>query len=267
MLRSAETDRVAGTRRAQSRHMRRLSLLALLALGCTPPIVSPPARSIPLEAPRALGRGSSSLQVEGGFSGEVFGPSVFHAGLRGRYGLRDDLDLTYEGNAFAVTNQVPDTEDGVEAEPIPHRGVYSARLGLKYALSPHFALAVGLGGGMSAGGGFFSPDVGVIAGYDNPHVVPFVGARVFLSQPIAPRTLTLPDGDGAVIGEPDLTLGFGITTGIRVPFGEYYDHDDRRAAMLVGLGINYLADANGDPVLERTDAVLVGFQVGLEFLL
>jgi len=207
--------------------------------------------------------------VEGGFSGEVFGPSVFHAALRGRYGLRDDLDLTYEGNAFAVTNRAPDAEDGdgTDEEPIPHRGVYSARLGLKYALSPHFALALGVGGGMSAGGGFFSPDVGVIAGYDNPHVVPFVGARVFLSQPIAPRELTLPDGDTLVIGEPDLTLGFGVTTGIRVPFGEYYDHDDRRAAMLVGLGINYLSDANGDPVLDRTDAVLFGFQVGLEFVL
>lgn len=246
----------------------RLALLALLAVGCTPPILSPPTRSIPLEAPRAIGRGGSALQVEGGYSGEVFGPSVVHAALRGRYGLRDDLDVTYEGNAFVVTNEAVDSDsDGGMEEPVPHRGIYSARLGLKYALSPNFALAVGVGGGMSAGGGFFSPDVGVIAGYDNPHVVPFVGLRAFLSQPIAPRTVTLPDSDGAVVGEPDLTLGFGVTTGVRIPFGEYYDHDDRRAAALVGLGLSYLADANGDPVLERTDSVLFGFQVGIEFLL
>lgn len=237
-------------------------LLALLALGCTPQVYSPPARALPLEAPAALGDGVSALQLEAGSSSEVFGPSVVHAMGRARHGLTDTLDLSAEANFLIVTNGDPET--GAE---VPHRGIYSARLGLKYAVSPNFALTFGAGGGASAAGGFLSPDVGVIFGFENPHVVPFVSLRGFLSQPIAARDVTIPDSDGDLTLRPDLTLGFGFTTGIRIPFGQWFDARNRRAAALVGIGGTYLNDPNRRTPDEDDYVFLFGLNAGLEILL
>lgn len=229
---------------------KRLILAAtLLAQACTPYVLSPPARAIPLESAATVGEDHTAVQAEGGVSGEVFGSGIAHGTVRVRHGLTPDLEISAEANALIFTNLFATEE---------HRGIYSARVGVKHSFSPHFALTGGLGGGGSAAGGFFSPDVGFIAGYENPYAVPFVSGRLLLSQPFATRTVTIDDGDDNmdddVTAAPDLTYGFAVGTGVRIPLGP---RGEPTFALSTGVGLTFLSDGGegrGYP----------GFSVGLE---
>ncbi len=236
------------------------ALVALLGLaGCTPRVYSPPARALPMEAPASIGDGQTALQLEGGMSGMTFGPSLLHGTARVRHGLSEELEMSGEANIVGVVIGDDDYE-----ETDAHRGIYSARFGLKRSFSRHFALRFGLGSGGSAGGGFVSPDVGLVVGFDNPVVVPFGGVSVFTSVPLGAREVSFVNGSGDELAlSPYTTLGVGWNAGLRVPFGEALDLDHRRMALVFGAGGTWLRTFHGEGDKDLT----VGFTFGLEIVL
>ncbi|MCA9611487.1 MAG: hypothetical protein R3B99_17295 [Polyangiales bacterium] len=242
---------------------RRLWLLVLplaIAAGCTPRVYSPPGRAMPLEAPTPLGEGNTAVQVEGGVSGMVFGPSFLHGSVRLRHGVSDQLEVDGELNAVGV--MVPSDADW-DDDSDAHRGIYSAHVALKRNFSRHFALRFGAGGGVSAGGAFFAPDLGFVVGYDNPAVVPFVGAYGFVSYPLGPRYVRFVDestGDEQIL-RPRTTVGVGWSTGIKVPFGAAIDLRQRRAAFLVGIGGTFVQSFGAEADNDAT----FGLSLGLDY--
>ena len=214
-----------------------LPLASLLILcACSPHPFSPPGRTLPLETAAAVGAGNTGVQLEGGISTEVLGPGVVHATARVRHGVGEQTDINAEGNFVYYI----DDDEQVEA----HRGIYSGRIGVKHAFGQHFALTGGLAAGGSAGGGFFSPDFGFIGSFENPYVVPFVSGRMVLSVPMGARGVEFFDDGVAFTQSPQLTYGYAVGTGVRVPVGPM--SKPLRPALLVGFGITQIFDGEED---------------------
>lgn len=228
----------------------RIALTVIVLAGCTPHVFSPPGRVIPLEAPATVGEGRTGIQIEGGMSSESFGEPIGHGTARVRHGLTERLEINGEASAMVFTL-------GDDAMTDAHRGIYSARFGVKGAFGRHFALTSGLAGGWSAGGGFLSPDIGIVTGWTNNFVVPFISTRVFFSQPLNATAVTITDNEETITAEPQPSYGVSLATGIRVPFGP---RGDERGAFTTGFGFTVISD--GDETKEFS-----GFNVGVELRL
>jgi len=173
-----------------------LALVLLVWLvGCTVRVYSPPSGTFPVESSASLGQGQSSVRGDIFWGGEMFGPTVVSYRVSAAHGLTDKLDLSL---APALIRIVDHSSGGRE-----NRNIYAARAGIKYAPVPHFALVGGLGGGGSAGGGFLSPDLGFIAAYDNPYVIPFFALRGLLSAPVNAKVVRFTTDDDADSSDQD----------------------------------------------------------------
>jgi hypothetical protein len=193
----------------------------------------------------------------------VFGPEVFTVRLSYRHGLTDQLEVSAAPSMILV----PGSRAGDS-----HGGIYAARAGLKYAPIRHISAAFGLGGGGSAAGAFLSPDFGVNVGWDNRYLVPYATARMFVSAPLAPRTVHFTVDDGAGDGTddqdglpdrhrrtPHFTYGFQFSTGLRAPL--YYNLEQRlRPALNCAVGLTFLYDRS--PKHEGFMGVGCGFDLG-----
>lgn len=227
-----------------TRHQCTLLALAALAAGttgCNHHVFSPPARTMPLESPATLPPGDTGAAVEGTHHGEVFGPEVSTGSLRIRHGLAEDLDGVAEANVLHVHG---DSEAGT------HPNAYSLRLGAKLRLVEHFAFTMGAGGGGSAAGHFFSPDVGVVLGYENEHLVPFMSFRTTVSLPIDPQEVdtTAVGSDGEPeLDTPKVTGGLSWTAGLRLPLPVADpEHQGVRGSVVLGIGMTHLYDGDDD---------------------
>lgn len=187
--------------------------------GCNVHVYSPPTGSFPTESSASLGREHSSVRAEVFGGGELFGPGVSSYRVGVARGLTDQLDLSLSPSLTWVHGS-----SGEGAHP----GIYALRAGLKYAPVPHFAVVGGLGAGGSAGGGYLSPDLGFIAAYENPHLVPFFTLRGLLSAPLAARRVhfSVPDDTHGSDADsdpdryqltPHFTLGVQTGVGLRAP--------------------------------------------------
>ena len=207
----------------------------LVLSGCHAHAFSPPARGLPLETSATLSSGQTGLAIEGGTHGEVFGPTLVPMDLRSRHGVGDDMEFGFEGSVIHITDR---------GSGNTHPNIYGLRAGGKYALIPHLALGMGLGGGASAAGPFVSPDVELIGAYENRYVVPFASVRAFVSVPIAPGMVDLSGPDDPVGSDkqrPDTTGGFIVTAGARLPIGNP-EEDSHTGAISAGIGATYLND-------------------------
>lgn len=206
------TSQLAACMRASSAAV---TLVAAGSLGCSHNLYSPPARPMPLEAPRTLDTGKSSISLSGGRSGALFGPEVAVGTVTGRRGVADGVEATVEGSVIHVF--------GDSAAPVS-RDIVSGRAGAKVQLGTrHVAATAGLGAGTSAGGPFLAPDLGVVAGYDNDVLIPFVSLHGMLSSPLGARDVDVTPADqarGTFVGRPRFTKGAGATLGGRLPLGD-----------------------------------------------
>lgn len=211
-----------------------LTLLVLcLAPGCSYHVLSPPARAAPLESPRTLPVGQNAIAVEGAAQSGVFDPTIVSGALRYRRGLTKRLDGVADMTAFHVLGRPSD----LKTWP----GAYALRLGVKQEASRDvFALTFGLGAGGSAAGGFISPDLGFILGYENRYFVPFLSVRAFISQPLGARRVVLGEEDGERrASTPATTLGAGGALGFRIPLL----HDKQLThSLAIGLAATGLCD-------------------------
>jgi hypothetical protein len=194
-------------------------VLAVCSGGCAVRLYSPPAGSFPVESSRTLGQGHSSLRGDGFWGGATFGPQVSSYRLSVAHGLRDQVDLSLSPALTRI--------HGASRGDTNHN-IYALRAGIKYAPVPHFAVVGGLAGGGSVGGGFLSPDLGFIAAYENPYVIPFFAARALLSAPLNAKVVHFTTDDDADRSDEDaerdqyalaprFTWGWQASAGLRVP--------------------------------------------------
>lgn len=201
--------------------------LCVGAAACSPYLHSPPARMLPLEAAQALGKGDVAIQGAIGGGAAVWGPSVVAGTLQSRYGFGRGFEGALEGG-FAVVG-ARNTSWSTDAS----RALFSGRAGFKYAPASWFAIQAGFGGGGSAAGGYVSPDVGLIFGYQGEAVVPFVAGGFYSSHPINAKPITFRDGtSGVELLYPDKTLGAYGNFGLRIPLTRSSSDSPRTALMI-----------------------------------
>ena len=209
--------------------MRSSGVLTFIAFcGCVPYVHSPSGRSFPLESAKALNPGETGLQLEGGGG---FGENIAVGGVtaRVRRGLVQGLDGNFEAGYRRI-------RVASEKYSLRNRNVYSARLGVKYAVTDDVALTAGLAGGGWTGGGFIGPDASLIVGYENPYCVPFFEFGAFASFPVRENLITLLDtglsDDGDFVAAPTNTAGWTIGTGLRIPLSHKKDQNTKSALLL-----------------------------------
>jgi hypothetical protein len=197
-----------------------------------------------MESVAPVGHTHTGLQAEASKHDAVLGVEAVAGSGRIRYGIDDGTDVTVETVLIHI--------QGDSAAGTPPN-IYASRLGAKTLLTSFLAVSGGLGGGASAGGPFFSPDLGLILGWQNPYVEPFTSVRWLASVPLDAQEVdtTVADSDiGTHVGRPQLTGGLGWTAGLRVALPPGTTPSDRPRAALVGAGgLTYLADADDDEVI------------------
>ena len=226
-----------------------LGAAALFCAGCDTHLFSPPARTAPLESAATLPDGDYGVQGElAAHGGGIWGPSLTSGTARVRRGFGDSTDLSLEATVL---------HEGDPGSVPTNRNAYAGRFGVKEQLAPWVALTAGLGGGGSAAGGFFSPDMGIIFAYENRYFVPFLSGRLSFSQPFARRAvaITPATSDSAgVIDTPMLTWIESATLGFRIPMpsGSHEDRGEVRAALLAGLTLSSLDDGEQETFVSGT---------------
>lgn len=189
-------------------------LAAFVATGCQRHIFSPPARMVPLDAPRVLNPGETAVSFTGSQTSSVFDANVNGGTVGVRRGLVERVEVQGEVSGYHV-----DADEQTRADI--SRNAVAGRVGTKVGLlGRHVSALAGVGGGHHAAGGFVTPDVGVTAGFDNPYFVPFVLGRIGMSQPIGAKTLDLSrptETPGSARTKPSTSGYYGFTLGGRVP--------------------------------------------------
>jgi hypothetical protein len=198
--------------------------------GCTTAVYLPPARLFPIESAATLPRGDTGVQIEGGVHGAALGVSASSGTLRVRRGIGDEADASLEASVLHIAGGGP-------GDSYPN--AFATRAGVKHRVTPWLSLTAGLGGGASAGGGFVSPDVGVIVAYENRYFVPFLEARGSFSQPFDSRPVVVAAQPPVV---PPFTWIGGGVAGFRVPMGwNEADPHDVRTSVLGALALTDFA--------------------------
>jgi hypothetical protein len=222
-----------------------LVLGAAFSLGasCNTQVYSPPARPFPLESAAALGAREVGVQAAGGFHGDVGdlggGLSALSGTLTVRYGVGAETDVSGEMSVLEVQGQST-------TSPF----VFSGRTGVKHEIvAGLLSMTAGVGGGGSAGGAFFSPDVGVILAAENPSLVPWLQLRASFSAPFDRRLVDT--GAGACGAEcgfslPPFTWATGGIFGLRLPLGWCRrGRCPMRGSILCGVGLTALYPQSG----------------------
>jgi len=206
---------------------------------------------LPLESAATLQKGEVGVQLEGAEHGAILGVSAGSGTVRVRYGLDGETDAAIEGSILAIQN-----DDVPNSNP----DVFTMRLGVKRQLAPWFSVTGGLGGGGSAGGGFFSPDAGFVLAYENPYFVPLFTARVGCSVPFDRQLVVVDEGSPGVL--PPLTVNAGGTMGFRIPLSpaaETSGHN--RASFLAGLGVTSFWYGGGTESPQAVVSLALGGEV------
>lgn len=215
------------------------ALVTTCLLGCSHHVYSPPARTLPLESMASVGRARTALALEGArHSINVpFGYGASSGTARFRHGVAENVDLSLEGHIIHI--------DGDPAADVD-QNIYALRIGTKYMVNSAFALTGGWGMGLHEGGSYASPDLGLLAGWENRYAVPFFSARGLLSVPIRAHEVDTTNAGtplGTDVGTPVTTVGFGTTAGLRVPIPPSFEpHVGVRGSLLGGVGTIFLGD-------------------------
>lgn len=228
-----------------------LGVLLLWASGCSPFVHSPPGRLLALDTARALEKGETGIQVVGGGGGE--GDLAFGgAAVQVRHGVGKNLDLRFNVSALKLA---PDER------LIGSEGVFSAGTGIKYAFNPYFAFSVDVTGGGWQGGGFVSPELKLIAAYENSAAVPFVDVGYYTSHPISVNDVSTTE---TFLGAPTFTQGWTVGTGVRIVTSSASETGCCRiaSALIVGARFTGAYFDNDAEALRRTyGSGTIGFEI------
>jgi hypothetical protein len=220
-------------------------LLLLEAAGCITHAFAPPVRGDPVESPAVLAPRETAI-VGGGSAAYGSGDlGRYTVSVRMRRGLVRRLEGSLAVNAFRYES-VQTTAATLGA-------------GVKYCaiLDPGrcaLALTAGAGGGAYDRGALFGGDAGAILGWENPYLVPFIGARIGVGVPVAPRAVY--DGNncyfkgppcGAVFNTPKANLILTSFAGLRFPLPFL---ERPRIALLAGYSTTWMFDGDRDQSVQ-----------------
>jgi len=206
-------------------------------------VLTPPTRPFPLETVATVGNGRTGEQVEIGRSSDLGAES---GTMRVRHGLDSETDVSVEGAATNVTSGNSD----------PNLRIWSGRAGVKRRVRKWLAVTGGLGGGAFGGNPFLGPDVGGIASWENPYLIPFAALRGSVSVPLAPRPVDFADQ-----GTPRIEWFGQAALGARFPFGcgcRKPVAGEPRGSLLVGYSRTWFADTKNNGAF---DAYAVGGEI------
>lgn len=210
--------------------------VAALAVACQNHVYSPPGRTAPLDTSWTLGADRTALRAGIGAHAAPDGFSAGSGSLHVSHGLAAGVDGSIEGMSLRIGG---DSAAGTD------RWIYALRGGAKVQLLEGIALSSGVGGGLSAAGGFVSPDVSMIAGPEEYGPGLWFQPRVALSIPIAPRevdTTALGDPPQTEVATPRTTLFVGADVGVRLR-AKLADHPGASELTLIGaVGVTLMSD-------------------------
>lgn len=211
-----------------------LVISTLLTLACSHNAYTPPSRTMALASPQTLQKDEAKLRANVTGSADLFGPAVAAASGGYRRGMDEELELEVDLSYFQVMDR---------STANTTRGIAMARVGGKYrpTQSAHLALVAGAGGGYSpAAGAYLSGDLGVVVGYENRYVVPYLSAGVFGSVPLNPRAVNVTgvEDQSTFMDTPENTVGLSVGAGLKIPV--------RSAALLLGLSNTRLMDNDSE---------------------
>jgi hypothetical protein len=203
-----------------------VGVVAIWLGGCSVRVYSPPTGSFPVESSASLGQGKNSVRGDIFWGGALFGPPVSSYRLSAARGLTDTVDVSLSPTLTRILGARRGDEN---------HNIGALRAGIKYAPVPHFAVVGGLGAGGSEGGSFLSPDLGFVAAYENPYVIPFFTLRGLLSAPLRAKAAHFTTDDDADRSDEDnqrdvyalaprFTWGFQAGAGLRVPLLRAWVH-------------------------------------------
>jgi hypothetical protein len=200
------------------KHTVLISVLGLFSIfaTCNPKLYSPPTRLLSLETPALLEPREQSLTLAGGNHDHF---DIFHdfEAYSGTAVYRRGLTNNLEGSAGVSFLSVSPAGYSLDFNPITG----SVRAAVKYNpsyLERFWALRGGVGLGFSPIGEYATGDVGLILGFENPWVTPFVSGGCFRSQPFDTRRVEF-DTNSHYTDELDRTWGWEFGGGIRIgPF-------------------------------------------------
>lgn len=233
-----------------------IGLLIACGAGCAPYLHSPPARMVPIEAAKSLNKGDFAVQGALAGGSAVFGPSIGAGTAQGRYGFGRGFEGAAEV-AFATLGQRSNTWT-TNAK----RSMFATRAGFKYEAASWFAVQAGFGGGVSAAGGFISPDAGVIFSYQGKRVVPIFAGGFYYSLPLSQNDITFSNGDSVEVLRADQTVGFYGNLGLRIPFTQV-PNDGPRSALTIAYR---LVGAVHDEAYGRGPDIYNLFVLSLDFV-
>lgn len=229
--------------------MRHILLIATLtSAGCASQVMSPPARYMPFEGPSHAAAGTTSIALEGGGGGQVFGPSAGGGTLRIAHGV-DETEWSGEASFAYLDDEFPSVASRLWGAL---RG--GARGHFDQAF-PHAFWGAGFGAGAYAGGVYVSPELTAGIGYNNPTLIPYLSVTALTSLPLVAETVdTTADPDQPESDRPLVTVGFRIHLGVEVPIAD-------RAVFSLGSHGVFLVD------LEGTSEGWLGFGGGVKLRL
>lgn len=156
-----------------------MRLLLLAGVGaCSPMAVTPPPRAFALTSPSTpdVRRADAQIGVQR-ITHSMWGPDLNGRTARVRYTLEPGVTVEADAGMLTVANE-GEVEGG-------DRDAYTGRVGVLLATPDrHFALAAGVGGGVSAAAGSWGGAdlLGVVSG-QHRHVRPMIGAGLGYSAP------------------------------------------------------------------------------------
>jgi hypothetical protein len=223
---------------------------AALAGGCVRQVFSPPAGYPALEGPERLDEGKQTIGGSFGVGGVGLGADIAGGNVKYRRGL-GAVEVQAEGAVVGITEKS-------KADTFP--AILSARVGLKGHLVPdfeHLSWTAGVGFGGSAGGVFGATDLGLVLGWVNPYVTPYIGFGGVLSLPFTSNDvdITKAEDDETFIDHPVTSGGVMLSLGVAVNIGA------SDARLNLGFAKLKLWDIHG--VTEDVSAFSLGFAVPL----
>ena len=209
------------------------------------------------ESPGTLGKRECAVSGAGGFLGQVLDYSVLNGWLSVKYGVTERVDIGVRGYGIIY----PDAE-------MTYSDYNPFSLGTmvhsKVALVPGiFAMTGGIGYGFSDLANYLFLNYGLIAGFENRYVVPFVYLGSHFGIPINPEERDLSTIENDAIGEhrytPRQTVGLLMNAGIKLPVGLWFRSVHGLSLHATG-GFAIAGDAT-----ERSDFIKGGFGVEYQF--
>jgi len=213
---------------------------------------TPPTRLAVQDTPGTVGEGNTELAFGGGFAGAGWDGSATYATVSVVHGIVDGTDLHVDATAGGIV------VDDQYVDEISAFGM--ARFGIEQNLVRRvLSVIAGVGGGRTRAGNFASADAGLLLGYENRYVSPFVGAVLHLGTPLSTPSVRIDrhEDDGSIstrYREAYRSIGWVGSAGLRIPFGGHRLHEPHRFALQFSIdgGSSHGKDPSDDTTSWRS---------------